>query len=183
MVQISGENSPPLSKDERLRDIGHNMSIGNLILGVNSVTVSYLIHYDSLLQNATIIVLQNATEVYYKMRQFYCKIRQKFITKCDSFMQNATVITKCYVYCKLRQYIRSSVLKSFELIKNDDVMPGFGISQYLAKSYSRPNGLSHLVFHAENNLMKCDANCPKYNSKGYETFVLYIYQQLQNVNT
>ena len=124
-------------------------------------------------------------------------MRQKFITKCDSFLakcdrsllqnatvllQNATVITKCYIYCKLRQYIRSSVLKSFELIKNDDVMPGFGISQYLAKSYSRPNGLSHLVFHAENNLMKCDVNCPKYNSKGYDTFVLYIYQQLQNVN-
>ena len=53
------------------------MSIGNLILGVNSVTVSDLIHYDSLLQNApdiitknsTAMLLQNATEVYYKMRQ------------------------------------------------------------------------------------------------------------------
>ena len=32
------------------------MSIGNLILGVSSVTVSYLIHYDSLLQNTTDIV-------------------------------------------------------------------------------------------------------------------------------
>ena len=106
MVQISGENSPPFSKDEGLRDIGHNMSIGNLILGVNSVTVSYLIHYDSLLQNATDIItkcdnycitkcdrsllqnatvlLQNATEVYYKMRQFYCKMRQ--------LLQNATFI-------------------------------------------------------------------------------------------
>ena len=53
------------------------MSIGNLILGVNSVTVSYLIHYDSLLQNATTILLQNATEVYYKMSQiFYYKMRQ-----------------------------------------------------------------------------------------------------------
>ena len=29
--------SPPLSKDEGLRDIGHSMSIRNLILGVNSV--------------------------------------------------------------------------------------------------------------------------------------------------
>ena len=29
------------------------MSIGNLVWGVNSVTVSYLIRYDSLLQNAT----------------------------------------------------------------------------------------------------------------------------------
>ena len=54
--------SPLLSKDEGLRDIEHIMSIGNLILGVNSVTVSYLIHYDSLLQSATAILLQNVTE-------------------------------------------------------------------------------------------------------------------------
>ena len=89
---------PSLSKDEGLRDIGHIMSIGNLLLGVNSVAVSYLIHYDSLLQNATDIMtkcgsnlLQNATEVYYKMCQvFYYKMRQ-FILKCD-------------VYYKLQQY-------------------------------------------------------------------------------
>ena len=60
--------SPLLSKDEGLSDIGHSMSIGNLILGVNTVTVSYLIYYDSLLQNATAILSQNATEIYYKMR-------------------------------------------------------------------------------------------------------------------
>ena len=71
--------SSPLSKDEVLKDIGHIMSIGNLILGVNSVTVSYLTHYDSLLQNATDILLQNATEVNYKMGQ-------DFITKCNSFI-------------------------------------------------------------------------------------------------
>ena len=63
--------SPPLSKDEVLKDIGHIMSIGNLILNVNSVKVSYLIHYHSLLQNATIL-LKNATviakcDVYYKL--------------------------------------------------------------------------------------------------------------------
>ena len=94
MVQISGENSKPfwsmlfgrvtkkplfstpLSKDEGLRNIGNCMNIGNLILGVNSVTVSYLIH-DSLLQNATATLLLNATEVYYKMCQvFYYKMRQ-----------------------------------------------------------------------------------------------------------
>ena len=33
----------------------------------------------TLLQNVTAILLQNATEVYYKIRQF-------FTTKCDSFM-------------------------------------------------------------------------------------------------
>ena len=57
-----------LSKDEGLKDIGNSMNIGNLILGVNNVTVSYLIHYGNL--------LQNATEVYYRMRQvFYYKMR------------------------------------------------------------------------------------------------------------
>ena len=77
------------------------MSIGNLIFGVNSVTASYLIRYDSLLQNATDIIdwlidwltanlLQNVAEVYYIMRQvFYYKMQQllqdaAFITNCDS---------------------------------------------------------------------------------------------------
>ena len=64
--------------------------------------------------------------------------------------------------------VRSSVLKSFESIKND-VMPSFGISQHLVKSYSRANGLPHLVSHTENNLIKCDANCPRYNSEGFHS--------------
>ena len=79
------------------------MSIGNLILGVNSVTVSYLIHYDTLLQNATDVIT---------------KCNSYFIKKCDrSLLQNvlgfllpnATVITncddfttKCYCYYKIR---------------------------------------------------------------------------------
>ena len=51
--------------------------------------------------------------------------------------------------------ICSSVLKCFELIKNDDViMPGFGISPYLEKSYFRPNSLPNLVSHVKNNLKK-----------------------------
>ena len=77
--------SPPLSKDKGLKDIGDIMSIGNLILGVNSVTyvtVSYLIHYDSLLQNASGFSLQNATVL----------------------LLNATVITKWDAYYKLQQY-------------------------------------------------------------------------------
>ena len=54
-VYVQGEwrrytpSSPPLSKDEELKDIGHSMGIRNLILDVNSVTVSCLIRYDSLL--------------------------------------------------------------------------------------------------------------------------------------
>ena len=80
------------------------MSIKNLSFGVNSVTVSNLIFYDSLLQNATdfiknatAILLQNATKVYYKMRQvFYYKMRQ-FYYKMQQLLQNATVTTKCDV--------------------------------------------------------------------------------------
>ena len=86
------------------------MSIRNPIFGVNSVTVSDLIRYDCLLQNATDVItkcadilLQNATEVYYKMRQFYYKMRQ-LLENATISLQNATVITKCDVYCKLRQY-------------------------------------------------------------------------------
>ena len=56
--------SLPLSQDEGLKNIGHSMSIRNLTFGVNSVTVSYLIRYGSLLQNSTAILLQSATEVY-----------------------------------------------------------------------------------------------------------------------
>ena len=66
------------------------MNIENLILGVNSVTVSYLIHYDSLLQNATVFLLQNATVL---------------LQNATVLLQNATVITKCDVYYKFRQCI------------------------------------------------------------------------------
>ena len=71
------------------------MSIRYLIFGVISVTFSYLILYDSLLQNVTDV-----------------------ITKCDSYfitnatllqnvtilLQNTIAITKCDIYHKLRQY-------------------------------------------------------------------------------
>ena len=48
--------SPLLSKDEGPKNIGHSMSFRNLIFGVSSVTVSYLIRYDSLFQNATDVI-------------------------------------------------------------------------------------------------------------------------------
>ena len=69
-------SSPPLSKDEGLKNIGHSMSIRNLIFGVNSVTVSDLIRYDSLLQNATDVIT---------------KWDNYFTTKYDrSLLQNAS---------------------------------------------------------------------------------------------
>ena len=90
--------SSPLSKDEELKDIGHSMSIGNLILGVSSVTVSYLICYDSLLQNATDIITK--CDGYFTAkcdRILFTKCARFFITKYDSF------ITKCKCYYKLWQ--------------------------------------------------------------------------------
>ena len=65
------------------------MSKGNLILCVNSATDLYLIYYDSL--------LQNATELYYKMRQL--------LPIATILLQNGIVIIKCDFYYKLRQYM------------------------------------------------------------------------------
>ena len=76
VTKIHPSPSPHLSKDEGLKNIGHSMSIRNLIFGVNSVTVSYLIRYDSLLQNATDVIT---------------KCDSCFITKCDrSLLQSAS---------------------------------------------------------------------------------------------
>ena len=100
VLRKSDWNTPvsptPLFKDKGLKDIRHNMSTGNLILVVNSVTVSYLICYNSLLQNATDVIT---------------KCDSYFITKCDRsllenasgfllqnatvLLQNATFITNC----------------------------------------------------------------------------------------
>ena len=64
-----------------------------------------------LLQNAIAILLQNATEVYYKMRQFfYYKMLQfyykmrQLVQIATTLLQNVTVITKCDLYYKLRPY-------------------------------------------------------------------------------
>ena len=81
--------SPPLPKDEGISDIGHCSSIGNLVLGVNSVTVLYLIHYDSLLQNATDIITQ--CESY-----FITKRERSLLQNASGFLlQNVTFITNC----------------------------------------------------------------------------------------
>ena len=94
---------PPFSKDKGLKEIVYNTSIGNLMLGVDSVTVKYLIRHEGLLPNATAILLQNAAEGYYKMRQvFYYKMRQ-LLQIAAILLQNATIITKCDFYYKLRQ--------------------------------------------------------------------------------
>ena len=99
--------SPPLSNDEGLRDIRHSMSIRNLTSGVNSVTVSYLIHYDSLIQNATDVITKCGRSLLQNASRFLLHYND-FNAKCDSYyklatailLQNATVITKCDVYYK-----------------------------------------------------------------------------------
>ena len=89
------------------------MTIGNLILGFNSVMVSYLIHYDGFLQNATDItkcdsyfitkcdksLLQNKSGFYYKMQRFCCKMQQllqitrvQLLIKVKSMIIDALVI-------------------------------------------------------------------------------------------
>ena len=80
-------------KTKELRDIRYSISIGNLILGFNSVKVSCLVHYDTLIT---------------KCDGYYYKMQQKFITKCVSYyklrrsyykmrqlLQNATFATNC----------------------------------------------------------------------------------------
>ena len=97
--------SPPLTKDETLRDIEHSTRIGNLVWGVNIVTVSFLIRYDSLLQNTANIITKR--DSYFitncKMRKFYYKMRQ-LLQIVTIFLQNAIVVTKCDIYYELQQY-------------------------------------------------------------------------------
>ena len=96
------------------------MTIGNLILGVHSVTVSNPIHCDSLLQNATDVI---------------SKCDGYFITKCDRnllqnasgfllqnttvLLQNATVVTKCddFItkfdsYYKMRRFLQNATVNT-----------------------------------------------------------------------
>ena len=125
MVRISGKNSKPLwctlsekvtkitppstpsSNDEGLRDIGHIMSIENLILGANTIMVSYLIHYDSLLQNATDIIRKCDS-------CFIIKCDKKFITKSVGFfiIKRKSFFTKCHSYYKMRRLLQIATVHS-----------------------------------------------------------------------
>ena len=51
----------------------------------------------SLLKNATIVLLQNVINVYYKMRQFFYQKMRQFYYKMRQLLQNTTFITKCVV--------------------------------------------------------------------------------------
>ena len=56
----------------------------------------------TLLQNVTYYKMRQV--FYYKVRQFYYKMR-RLLQIAMILLQNATAITKCDVYYKLRQYI------------------------------------------------------------------------------
>ena len=76
------------------------MSIGNLILSVNSVTVSCFIHYDSLLQNATDVIKKCDS-------YFVTKWDRSLLQNASGFLlQNAALTAKCDIYYKLQQYIQ-----------------------------------------------------------------------------
>ena len=116
--------SPPLSKDEGLKDIGHSISIANLILGLSNVMIWFLICWflicyglifdatgfiikrdsyfitkgdRSLLQNASGFLLQNATIF----------LEKKVITNCDNF------ITKYDSYYKMWRLLQIATVHCF----------------------------------------------------------------------
>ena len=77
---------------------------------------------------------------------------------------------------KEENIIHSSVLKSVELAKNNGAMSTFTASQYIVKSYSRPNGLPHPVSGCENGLIKrlIGSNCPRYHSEGFRGHTIAV---------
>ena len=100
----------PPSYSEGLRDIQHGMSmVLNTRFYVWFIMTPYCKMLQILLQNAAVILLPNATEIYNKMRQVFYKMRQfyhkmqhsycklwRFYYKMWQLLQNATFITNCY---------------------------------------------------------------------------------------
>ena len=126
------------------------MSIRNLIFGVNSVTVSYLIRYDSLLQNATDVIT---------------KCDSYFITKCDRsllqnaagfllqnatvLLQNVTVITKCDDFItKCDSYYKMQSLLQIATVQatNDYLKPNTVDIRYLEYPLSRTSTIANFLF-------------------------------------
>ena len=71
-------------------------SIRNLILVVNSATVSYLFHYDSLLQNATDITTKRDSYFITKCNKSLLQNVSHFLLQNATFsLQNLTVILNC----------------------------------------------------------------------------------------
>ena len=95
----------PTSKDERPRSIGNNMSMVIKVFESAVVSVSYLVHYDILLQNARDITKRNNYFIAKCDKNFITKRVRLFITKCDSFMTN------CNSYYKLRRLLQNASMQ------------------------------------------------------------------------
>ena len=81
------------------------MSIRNLIFGVNSVTVSDLIRYNILLQNATNVITKcDSYFIIKRDRSLLQNVSDFLLQNATVFLQNATAITKCDVCYKLQHY-------------------------------------------------------------------------------
>ena len=72
-----------------------------------------------------LMLLRNATEVYYKMRQVCYYKMPHLLQNATILLQNATVITKYDVYYKLWQYKRGGVSIFYKdylpVIRRDDL--------------------------------------------------------------
>ena len=77
----------------------------NLIFGVNSVTASDLIRYDSLLQNVADVITKWDSYFITKCERSLLQNASGFLLQSGKvLLQNATAITKYNVYYKLQQY-------------------------------------------------------------------------------
>ena len=98
----------PPPKNEELRNIGDSI---NMVLDAKKsifgcqqrlqfyiyfIMTTYYKMQQRLLQNATVVLTENGTKIYYKMRQVFLK-------KCDSFAKKCnSLITKCSSHYKMR---------------------------------------------------------------------------------
>ena len=77
------------------------MSIRNLIFGVNSITVSYLIRYDSLLQNATDVIRKcNSYFITKWTRSLLQNMTGFLLQNMIALLQNATILLQNVSYYK-----------------------------------------------------------------------------------
>ena len=95
------------------------MNIGNISLCVNSVTVLYLVHYDTLLQNATDIITKSDSYLITKFDKSLLQNASGFsLQNVTVLLQNARVIKKCNdcikkydSYYKMRRFLQIATVQ------------------------------------------------------------------------
>ena len=135
-----------------------------------------------LLQNATSLLSQNATEVYYKMRQGFCyKMRQfyykiwQLLQNGAILLQNATVITKCDGYYKLRQctYI-------LEVEAKNNVVEDENVLKTVFPILNFPNAN---VFVSKSLIYSCRVLTVPYKNRFHFAFVVFTYLKFGFLHT